>query len=144
MNRAEAIALARKVALAAGLDDAIFCGLVEQESDFDNWAIRYEPAFYKKYVQPIGLPETEAQARSFSWGCCQVMGQVAREMGYKLPLPQLCDWEIGLQQGAKVLARNLKRSAGDMTAALLAYNGGGAPNYPVEVLAKAEKYKGVT
>lgn len=141
MNRLEAIGLARSVAVKFAVPVALFCGLIEQESNYDNWAIRFEPAFLKKYVEPLGLPATETYARSTSWGPGQVMGQVAREMGYKGPLPQLCEWEIGLAMAAGKLKKELSKAAGDERKALLGYNGGANLSYPDEVLTKAKQYE---
>jgi hypothetical protein len=74
----EIVALARTIASAHGLDPALVCAVVEQESAWDADAIRYEPAFRARYVPPLELPPTEEIARSISWGLMQVMGQVAR------------------------------------------------------------------
>jgi hypothetical protein len=41
----EIVALARTIASAHGLDPALVCAVVEQESAWDAHAIRYEPAF---------------------------------------------------------------------------------------------------
>jgi soluble lytic murein transglycosylase-like protein len=41
----EIVALARTTASAHGLDPALVCAVVEQESAWDADAIRYEPAF---------------------------------------------------------------------------------------------------
>jgi soluble lytic murein transglycosylase-like protein len=86
MNRDSLIALARAAALAHSLDPALVCAVVEQESAWNPWAIRYEPGFLARYVAPLftagKISATEAYARSFSWGLMQVMGQVAREHGF--------------------------------------------------------------
>src|ERR1700733_1687017 len=88
----EIVALARAIASAHGLDPALVCAVVEQESAWDANAIRYEPAFRARYVAPLNLPPTEEIARSISWGLMQVMGQVAREHGFQRPsLSALCD-----------------------------------------------------
>jgi len=85
-TRESLIALARAAAAAHALDPALVCAVVEQESAWNPWAIRYEPGFLARYVAPIftagKISATEAYARSFSWGLMQVMGQVAREHGF--------------------------------------------------------------
>jgi soluble lytic murein transglycosylase-like protein len=127
-----AIALAKQIATDQGLDPATFCGLVERESSWNNWAIRYEPAFFLRYIIPLDLQDTtEERARAFSWGPCQIMGQLARELGYKGDLANLCDWQVGLEWGAKALAHR---------GSLQAYNGGGNPNYAAEVMKLAASY----
>jgi soluble lytic murein transglycosylase-like protein len=138
-------ALARKVAAAHSLDPALVCAVVEQESSWNPWAIRYEPLFFSKYVVPLytnnKVSATEAYSRGFSWGLMQVMGQVAREAGFDaLFLSALCDPEQGLAVGCKVLRRKLDAMAGDTTRALLAWNGGGNPNYAAQVLARRSHY----
>ena len=90
------IALAGKAADAQLLDPALVCAVVEQESAWNPWAMRYEPLFFSKYVAGLytnnKISATEAYARGFSWGLMQVMGQVAREAGFdSLFLAALCD-----------------------------------------------------
>ena len=80
------VALARKAAAAQSLDPALVCAVIEQESSWNIWAMRYEPAFFAKYVAHLytnnKVTASEAYARGFSWGLMQVMGLVAREMGF--------------------------------------------------------------
>lgn len=138
-------ALARKAAAAQSLDPALVCAVVEQESAWNTWAIRYEPAFFTKYVASLytnnKVTATEAYARGFSWGLMQVMGQVARETGFDAPfLAALCDPEQGLAIGCKVLRKKLDAMAGDTTRALLAWNGGANPVYAAQVLTRRPNY----
>lgn len=138
-------ALARKAATAQALDPALVCAIVEQESAWNTWAIRFEPAFFSKYVASLytnnKVTATEAYARGFSWGLMQVMGQVARETGFDAPfLAALCDPEQGLAIGCKVLRKKFDAMAGDTTRGLLAWNGGGNPAYPSQVLARRPQY----
>jgi soluble lytic murein transglycosylase-like protein len=123
------LALARKAADAQSLDPGLVCAVVEQESSWNPWAMRYEPAFFTKYVAPLytnnKVSASEAYARGFSWGLMQVMGQVARETGFEAVfLSVLCDPEQGLAIGCKVLRRKFDAAGGDATRALLAWNGG--------------------
>src|SRR5256885_10721813 len=139
------IALARQAATKQSLDPALVCAVIEQESAWNPWAMRYEPAFFTKYVAPLytnnKVSATEAYARGFSWGLMQVMGQVARESGFDaLFLAALCDPEQGLAIGCKVLRRKLDANASDVTRALLAWNGGANPAYPPQVLARKAHY----
>ncbi len=87
---------------------ALVCAIVEQESAWNTYAIRYEPGFRTRYVAPLGLPATEEIARSISWGLMQVMGQVAREHGFTGKfLSALCDPLVGLDIGCAALASKL-------------------------------------
>jgi soluble lytic murein transglycosylase-like protein len=49
---AKLLALAQRAAETEGLDAALVCAVVEQESGWNPWAMRYEPAFFAKYVAP--------------------------------------------------------------------------------------------
>ena len=85
--------------------------------------------------------ETEARARAFSWGLMQVMGQVARENGFAgASLAALCDPGTGLDVGCRVLARKLAAAEGNVTRALLLWNGGTNPSYPDAVLMRTQRY----
>jgi hypothetical protein len=50
---AKLLALAQRAAEAEGLDTALVCAVVEQESGWNPWAMRYEPGFFAKYVAPL-------------------------------------------------------------------------------------------
>jgi soluble lytic murein transglycosylase-like protein len=147
------VSLARAAAAAHQLYPELICAICEQESAWNPWAIRYEPAFYEKYIRPLvdsgriapspgTSAATESRARAFSWGLMQVMGQVAREHGFAgASLAQLCDPAIGLDVGCRVFAAKLAAAEGNVTRALLLWNGGANREYSVEVLARAEKYR---
>jgi soluble lytic murein transglycosylase-like protein len=139
------ILLARQAAAAQSLDAALVCAVVEQESGWNPWALRYEPAFFAKYVAPLytnyKVSASEAYARGLSWGLMQVMGQVARETGFDGPfLSSLCDPEQSLDIGCKVLRKKIDSAGGDCTRALQAWNGGGNAEYAAQVLARRSRY----
>jgi len=126
-----------------GLDPALVCAVCEQESGWDCWAMRYEPLFFVRYVSKLpGLSDTERQARATSWGLMQVMGEVARELGFSHKfLAMLCDPDIGLTVGCNKLSKCLAAEGGDEAKALLRWNGGGNPEYPLQAIARKDKYK---
>jgi Transglycosylase SLT domain len=141
--------MAWTLAKEAGCDPATVCAICEQESGWNQWAIRYEPLFFDRYIRPLFIKDvkdgglrdyTEARARTFSWGLMQVMGQVAREQGYRGPLPMLCDPETGIRVGIEVWQGKLKAAEGDVEKALELYNGGGNPSYAAQVLARRDRY----
>jgi soluble lytic murein transglycosylase-like protein len=141
----ERVALARRISAAHGIEPALVCAVIEQESAWDPWAVRYEPGFLSRYVAPLytagKLSATEAYTRAMSWGLMQVMGQVAREYGFSgVSLAELCDPAVGVELGCQVLAARMVRARGDVAAALLAWNGGGNPDYPAEVLGRKRNY----
>jgi soluble lytic murein transglycosylase-like protein len=126
-----------------GLDPAIVCAVCEQESAWNPWAARFEPAFEARYVRPAvpTAPSTEELTKAMSFGLMQVMGEVARELGFGgVSLLQLCDPNIGVDIGC----RKLKKCFAEYTepeVALLRYNGGGNPNYGKQVLSRVASYQ---
>ena len=159
------IDLARQIAPRHGLDPALVCAVIEQESGGDQWALRFEPQFYFHYVMPLKLLDmTEATARAFSWGVMQVMGQTAREAGFGfddsnpktktspvISLAALCDPANGIEVGCTVLANKMavakentppgSLDPGDIVAhGLQLWNGGGNPQYASQVLARLSNY----
>ena len=142
-------ALARKYATKYSLDIALVCALVEQESSWCPWAMRYEPQFYSHYIAPMVAAgnihsATEATARATSYGLGQVMGQVAREFGFTGQfLSELCDPDVGLDLCCHKLQKCMAAHPSSVENALLAYNGGSDPTYPSSVLARMDKYYAV-
>ena len=133
--------LAQGIAQNLHLDPTLVAAIIEQESAWDTWAIRYEPAFQKRYVEPLGLTNpSEIAARSISWGLMQLMGQSARELGYNGRIAALCDPSIGVEWGCRHFQGMLGRTGGDVRVALLHWNGGGRPAYVDEVLARKVRY----
>lgn len=138
-----------------GLPPELVAAMVQVESTDNPWATRYEPGFYTRYVEknpdvkaisPCSL-DTERRLRATSFGLLQVMGQVARERGCKLPyLTELCTPEVGLYYGCRRLAACAARykDAFGWAAVCAAYNGGAGavkghnnytnPEYPAKVL----------
>ena len=106
------------------------------ESSWESWAVRYEPAFFSRYIEKMtGLTETEKHMRATSFGLMQIMGQVAREKGFSDKyLTALCDPTNGITYGCKKLKECMDREHSDVRAALLRFNGGGNPTYPDLVL----------
>ena len=125
------------------LDPELVAAIVMTESSGNKYAIRYEPAFLVRYVEPTmddsrfascGHRITEKISRATSWGLMQVMGLVARENGFKGKfLSQLCNPKIGLDMGCFHFAKLLRRHDGDNIRGLLAYNGGSDTGYPARV-----------
>jgi soluble lytic murein transglycosylase-like protein len=143
---AKLVALAERAAQAEGLEPALVCAVVEQESGWNPWAMRYEPAFFAKYVAPLytnnKIGATEAYSRGMSWGLMQVMGQTAREQGANcLFLSTLCDPGVSLGIGCRILRQRLEAAGGNVAQALQAWNGGANPDYADEVLARMGRYR---
>lgn len=140
MTQVELETKARVYARAAGLDEALVCAVVEQESNWIPWAIRYEPEFQARYVDPSHLGQTETIARSISWGLMQLMGQVARELGFNGKMASLCDPDVGIPLGCQHLRNKIAAHGNDIHAGLQAWNGGGNPAYADQVLSRVTSY----
>ena len=141
MTKDEIIALAKQKAGEHGLDPALVCAVIEQESAFDTMALRMEPGFERRYIKNLHLGPSESVLRATSFGLMQVMGEVARENGFKGDFDDLCcKPEVGVEQGCIHLANELKRAGGDTRKALLLWNGGANPAYPDQVLARKSHY----
>lgn len=147
MTKGEMIEVARLTAAKHSLDPILVCALCHHESgNWNSWAMRYEPAFYTRYMEKQRLRDTEKYARAFSYGLTQIMGQTAREFGFAGNyLSELFDPATNLEFGCRKLAHCFKRAvaeaAPDITrSALFKYNGGGLKEYPDLVLKHFKEY----
>lgn len=145
MLKQELISLAQQKAEKYGLESSLVCAVIEQESAWNPWALRYEPAFYARYIVPsleVGhFGATEAHARATSWGLMQVIGQTAREVGFGGPyLSELCDPEVGIEIGCKYLSVLYSRTGNNTKDALLKWNGGSNDLYPDQVMQRMPTY----
>lgn len=142
----ELIVMLKAEATRQSLDPALMCAIAEQESNWEIYATRYEDAFYNRYLKKLypGKPTTESIQRAISFGVLQLMGQSAREIGYSaIGLATLLEPIINFRFGCMHFANKLKSAKGDVEKALLLWNGGSAPNYGKEVLARKGKYSEV-
>lgn len=148
------VVMAKEIAARHALDAALVCAIIEQESAGNTWLVRYEPAFYEKYIAPqlaAGqirpatdmTAETEAICQAMSWGLMQVMGATAREnhCTYYGPLPALLDPATGIEMGCREFTALLQNAKGDAELALEDYNGGADATYAQQVLARVAQYK---
>lgn len=88
-----------------------------------------------------GTATQEWQAQRASWGLMQIMGALARELGYRGPyLTALTEAAVNLDLGCQHLAALLRWADGHETQALAAYNGGkvGNSHAPYRNVAYAE------
>ena len=112
------------------VDPALLAALVIQESGGNPDAYRHEPEYQAKYVtgkarwnsaRALGWTD---ELLATSWGLTQVLGTTAWEMGFKYPPEKILDPASNLALGAKYLRMKLDQYKGNVTEALLAYNGG--------------------
>ena len=140
---------------AYNLKPEVVAAMIVQESSGNPVAAREEPGFYNRYIKDkplngyvptkVTLP-SEKRLRSFSFGLMQLMGNTARELGLKNEfLFVLFDPDINISLGCKLLKQLLDKQPlhlGEMERyrkALLAYNGGGDPDYPDKVFGRIQK-----
>ena len=135
------LGLVKKYAVKYGLDPCLVCAVCEQESGWNPYAVRWEPAFFQKYIVPQGLKDaTEAYTRAMSFGLMQVMGETARELGFEGKfLTQLCDPDIAVDLGCRKLQRCFEIHR-DTETSLLCYNGGDDSAYGLTVMARVAHY----
>lgn len=137
------------IAMQRGLDPDLVEALVIIESGGHADAFRYEPAFWKRYLQ--GKPEwADCVPRrvSSSYGLCQVMYPVAKELGFSGVPELLFVPTTNLTWGCLKLSQLLQWANGDEERALCAYNGGKLQNvkrpfrnqaYAAKVLAQKQR-----
>lgn len=118
-----------------GLDPILVQAIVEHESGGDPFVSRYEPHWRyllspRDYASRLGITgATEEMLQSMSWGLMQIMGSVARELGYDSHLVRLTDVELGLYWGCKKL-KLLSRQYGEESDWIAAYNMGSPRKTP--------------
>lgn len=102
-------------AKAAEVDVNLIAAIVMQESAGKSWVTRYEQDFAYLYnpsafAQLRGVTEiTEIQHQKTSWGLMQVMGAVAREVGYSSDLTELARPPVGLRWGCEKFKANVAK-----------------------------------
>lgn len=129
MNAKELIDLIQKVSQSMGLDPDLCLAIAGEETNFDNEKTRYEPAWKylldpHKYAGHLGITViTESVHQSTSWGCMQVMGSVARELGYNGQLPRLIQPDRGVLYGCLKM-RSISDLYDGLEDRISAYNAG--------------------
>lgn len=147
---ADLAALVREVAVEHDLHPLLVAALVEQESSWRPAARRYEAHYRWLIVPPDGAAcptaRQETNGQKTSWGLCQVMGAVARELGLVGPFEQLLQPRVGLTYGCRYLRKQLNTTHGDIRAALSRYNSGRPASaaglrYADQVLERVERMR---
>ena len=135
MTKDELIRVVVGASINTEIDPALAAAVVSHESSWNPWAVRYEPAFYIRYIDSMkNLTPTEKSMRACSFGLFQLMGQTAREFGFDGEyLTELCD-PINAIWGCRKLKKCLDMHQQNQQDALLSYNGGNDANYPAAVL----------
>lgn len=170
------LALANTFGEQWGLPKGLVPAVCHQESGWNPWAIRAERLYRYNWDVQQGKPfrkltpaelhaelpppdffsppgcsrTTEWWQQDMSFGLMQVMGAVARELGCQEPfLSCLCQPEVGMGYGCKLLRQHYDTYQGSIPHVLAAYNGGPwsasktpFPNaqYVNEVIQKMQQY----
>jgi hypothetical protein len=119
----------KKISAIYKLDWLLVKAVCTKESSLNTWAIRYEDHWkYRHEVETMAKKNrissaTEINCQKMSWGLMQVMGTVARELGFYDELPKLLQPQLGLFYGCKKLAALIARH-NDLPTSLAAYNAG--------------------
>lgn len=129
-----------------GVSPMLLAAVIHQESSGNVWAVRYEPAFERRYlsnktrhslegyVPKLCTLDSEIKLRATSFSLMQILGQVARERGFKGEfLTELLDPKTNLKWGSEYLQTLLLKHQ-NTEKALLRWNGGGDPDYGKKVL----------
>ena len=125
------IELCRNIASQAGVDQELAVAICGQESNYTASAVRYESSWayfvdVDKYAKLLVITyQTEIQLQKMSWGPMQVMGSVARELGYSGHLTELIIPQNGIFYGCEKLKQLCKKHK-DQSDVIAAYNAGGA------------------
>jgi len=124
-----------RLSKAVGIDPDLSRAIAAVESSWNPWAVRYEPKwryfyFVREYADKLMITvETEQMLQACSWGPMQVMGSVARELGFDAELPRLTNSELGIRYGVSKL-KKLFEKYNDESEVISAYNQGSARKTP--------------
>jgi soluble lytic murein transglycosylase-like protein len=138
-------------------DVALIYAIIETESGWNPYTVRYEPEW--KYI--VSIPDnllkslgitriTEEQLQKFSWGLMQVMGSVARELNFTGLLTELVNPQTNVNLGIRHFKKFLDKYK-NIEDAIASYNAGSPrkredgmyvnQGYVDKVLANYKKYK---
>lgn len=123
------------IAQVKGVDPVLAKAIAMVETGGDPWLVRYEPAwsyfhFYHEWASRLGISsQTEQVLQAMSWGAMQVMGSVARELGFTGVLTQLTLPANGVLYGVLKLKSLLVRY-GNEDDAIASYNAGSPRKTP--------------
>lgn len=127
--------LIAKEANKAGLDRNLVCAMIMVESSGHEFSSCYERHWHywcniPSFAKLCGISEaTEKVHQATSWGPMQIMGGVAREIGYARALPLLGSASMGMHWGCKKLKLVINKH-GYVDDAISSYNQGSPRKFP--------------
>lgn len=131
MGKKELMELIRKIATTEGINPELALAIAGNESNYDCGACRFEKK-WKWFVNPrkfsqslLVTYETEKLLQACSWGPMQVMGAVARELGFTGQIASLSYPELGVLFACKKLKSLMKVYTNELDV-ISAYNQGSA------------------
>ena len=135
MAQQEIINIIKVNAVRFDVPQDLAVAVAQIESAFDPFAIRYEPG-WKYFTDTVRYAElnmiaqqTEKILQACSFGVMQVMGAVARELGFRENLLKLSRVSVGSEYGCLKLSQ-LLRKYGTEEEAVSAYNAGSPRRTP--------------
>ena len=123
------VAMVEKAAQCEGLDLNLVKAIITVESSWDPKVSRYEPHwkylyFVREFAEKNQITvETETVLQSMSIGLMQIMGGVARELGFEGNLSELFKPETNLFYGCKKLKQVVKKYSEELDV-ISSYNQG--------------------
>lgn len=108
--------IVKRFGCAHSIDELLIYAIILKETSGNTWKTRFEPVYFEKnkthlhgtYAKKLVISsETERVHQCMSWGLMQIMGVVAREMGYDDDLTKLLIPEVGIEWGVKKLDKLL-------------------------------------
>jgi soluble lytic murein transglycosylase-like protein len=144
MDKNQIYEICKVAAPKYNFDPLLIMAIVEQESAYNDRAIRFEIGFLRHYVLPLRLSFSGSLLLSFSYGLMQVMGESLREMGYFITSDNtgihsgvdafIESPSTQIEYGCRWLSLKNKIAANNQRKMLLFWNGGSDPDYPDAVI----------
>ena len=127
------VEITNKIADNTRINRELVQAICAVESSWNRYAVRFEPTW--KYVTQADAwasklnitTQTETQLQSMSWGLMQIMGSVARELGFTDYIHRLSDPLLGVNYGCLKLRKLYERYGEANESDIIAgYNAGSA------------------
>jgi len=124
--------LIEKISAKYNIDYKIISAIIATESDYDIFAIRFEPNLHARlrydrlehFAKLNRVTEsTEAILQCSSFGLAQVLGMTARNNGFHSPLPMLFLPDLNIDLACKIVSKLIDKYS-KIGSVISAYNAG--------------------